>query len=87
MRMDGPVGFPLASGVMEGACWCVVKDRMERSGMRWILSGVRAMLDMRCLCLSGLREEFTAFRIQRESRRQYLGYAANDRDFSMPLAA
>jgi hypothetical protein len=80
-------GFPIASGVIEGACRCVVKDRMERSGMRWIISGARAMLDMRCIYLSGLWEEFTAFRIQRESRRLYPGYAANDPDFSMPLAA
>ena len=80
-------GFPIASGVIEGACRCVVKDRMERSGMRWILSGARAMLDMRCIYLSGLWEEFTAFRIRRESRRLYSGYAANDPDFSTQLAA
>jgi hypothetical protein len=80
-------GFPIASGVIEGACRCVVKDRMERSGMRWVMSGARAMLDMRCIYLSGLWEEFTAFRIQRESRRLYPGSAANDADFSPPLAA
>jgi hypothetical protein len=80
-------GFPIASGVIEGACRCVVKDRMERSGMRWVLSGARAMLDMRCVYLSGLWEEFATFRIQRESRRLYPGYAANDADFSQPLAA
>ena len=80
-------GFPIASGVIEGACRCVVKDRMERSGMRWIMSGARAMLDMRCIHLSGLWEEFSAFRIQRESRRLYPGCAANDADFSQPLAA
>ena len=80
-------GFPIASGVIEGACRCVVKDRMERSGMRWVMSGARAMLDMRCIYLSGLWEEFTAFRIQRESRRLYPGSAANDADFSQPLAA
>jgi len=80
-------GFPIASGVIEGACRCVVKDRMERSGMRWILSGARAMLDMRCVYLSGLWDEFIEFRIQRESQRLYPGYAANDADFSLPLVA
>jgi hypothetical protein len=80
-------GFPIASGVIEGACRCVVKDRMERSGMRWVMSGARAMLDMRCIYLSDLWEEFTEFRIERESRRLYPGYAANDADFSQPLAA
>lgn len=80
-------GFPIASGVIEGACRCVVKDRMERSGMRWVMSGARAMLDMRCIYLSGLWEEFMSFRIQRESRRLYPGSAANDTDFRLPLAA
>jgi hypothetical protein len=42
-------GFPIASGVIEGACRGVVKDRMERSGMRWVISGARAMLDIRCI--------------------------------------
>jgi hypothetical protein len=65
----------------------VERHPLERSGMRRILSGARAILDLRCLYLSGLWEEFTAFRIQRESRRLYSGYAANDPDFSMPLAA
>jgi hypothetical protein len=80
-------GFPIASGVIEGACRCVVKDRMERSGMRWVMTGARAMLDMRCVYLSGLWEEFMTFRIQRESRRLYPGSAANDPDFGLPLAA
>ena len=80
-------GFPIASGVIEGACRCVVKDRMERSGMRWVMSGARAMLEMRCIHMSELWEEFTAFRIQRESRRLYPGFAANDADFNLPLAA
>jgi hypothetical protein len=80
-------GFPIASGVIEGACRCVVKDRMERSGMRWVMSGACAMLHMRSIHLSGLWEEFTDFRMQRESRRLCPGYAANDPDFSQPLAA
>jgi hypothetical protein len=30
-------GYPIASGVIEGACRHVVKDRMERAGMHWTL--------------------------------------------------
>ena len=80
-------GFPIASGVIEGACRCVVKDRMERSGMRWVLDGAQAMLGLRSIHLSGLWDEFTQFRIQRECRRLYPFSAANDDDFSMPIAA
>lgn len=80
-------GFPIASGIIEGACRCVVKDRMERSGMRWVMSGASAMLDMRCIHLSNLWDEFIAFRIQRESQCLYPGFAANDDVFSQPMAA
>jgi hypothetical protein len=71
-------GYPIASGVIEGACRHVVKDRMERSGMRWILDGAQAMLGLRCIHLSGSWEAFTRFRIKRETERLYPGYAVND---------
>ena len=80
-------GFPIASGIIEGACRCVVKDRMERSGMRWVMSGARAMLGMRCIYLSDLWDEFVQFRVQRESQRLYPGSTANDPDYYQPLAA
>ena len=38
-------GYPIASGIIEGACRHVVKDRMERAGMRWCVAGAQAMLD------------------------------------------
>ncbi len=40
-------GDPIGSGVAEGACRHLVKDRMERTGMRWLPSGAQAMLDLR----------------------------------------
>lgn len=80
-------GLPIASGVIEGGCRSVVKDCMERSGMRWVVPRVRAMLDMRCIDFSTLWEEFTAFRIDRESQCLYSGSAANDANFRKPLAA
>ena len=40
-------GFPVASGVIEGACRHLAKDRMERAGMRWTIDGAQAMLDLR----------------------------------------
>ena len=80
-------GFPIASGVIEGACRCVVKDRMERSGMRWVLNGAQAMLGLRSIHLSGLWEEFVQFRIQRDCQRLYPYSAANEDHFSLPIAA
>lgn len=64
-------GYPIATGVIEGACRHLVKDRLERAGMRWILHGAQSMLHLRSVHLSGLWDEFTAYRIMRESQRLY----------------
>lgn len=71
-------GYPIASGVIEGACRYVVKDRMERTGMRWVLDGAQSMLGLRCIHLSGNWDDFVRFRIERECERLYPGHAAND---------
>ena len=34
-------GYPIGSGVVEGACRHLVKDRMEQAGMRWRIAGAR----------------------------------------------
>ena len=36
-------GLPIASGPVEGACKNLIKDRMERSGMRWTPRMAEAM--------------------------------------------
>lgn len=46
-------GYPIASGVIEGACRHVVKDRMERTGMNWVIPGAQPMLGLRSIYLSG----------------------------------
>ncbi len=59
-------GYPIATGVIEGACRHLVKDRMERSGMRWRLEGARSMLNVRAVFQSSYWEEFQVERIRRE---------------------
>jgi hypothetical protein len=80
-------GYPIASGIIEDACRCVVNDRMERSGMRWVPEGAHAMLSLRSVHLSGLWDDFIQFRIAHEKARLYPDYAANDDDFHLPCAA
>jgi hypothetical protein len=64
-------GYPIASGVIEGACRHYVKGRMERSGMRWTRAGAQAMLDVRSEYLNGDWDAFQASRIRAETRRLY----------------
>jgi hypothetical protein len=45
-------GYPIATGVVEGACNCLVKDRMEQSGMRWSKQGADAILKQRAVRLN-----------------------------------
>jgi len=64
-------GFPIGSGVVEGACRNLVKDRMERTGMRWRTSGAQAILDLRAIYLNGDWSSFHQYLIQREQKRLY----------------
>jgi hypothetical protein len=64
-------GYPIGSGVVEGACRHLVKDRMERTGMRWLPSGAQAMLDLRATYLNGDWEAFWSFHVLQEEDRLY----------------
>ena len=64
-------GLPIASGCVEGACKNLIKDRMERSGMRWSLTGAEAMIQLRSLYLSGDLDDYWDFHLEQEHRRLY----------------
>jgi hypothetical protein len=64
-------GYPIASGVIEGACRHLIKDRMERAGMHWTEAGAQAMLDLRSVWISGHWEAFQTYRIEQETERLY----------------
>ena len=73
MRYDEylAAGYPIASGVAEGACKHLVKDRMERAGMRWELEGAQATLSLRAVYVNGLWDQFIAYRVATEQKRLY----------------
>src|SRR5438105_14209324 len=62
-------GYPIASGVIEGACRHLIKDRMERAGMHWTLAGAQAMLDLRSVWIGGQWQAFQEERLERETER------------------
>jgi hypothetical protein len=73
MRYDEYLGLgcPVATGVIEGACRHVIKDRMERAGMRWKVPGAQAMLNLRTIHANGDWTAFQDFRIALENGRLY----------------
>jgi hypothetical protein len=64
-------GYPIATGVIEGACRHVIKDRMERAGMRWQVRGAQAMLQLRAIRANGDWRAFQDARIKQETARLY----------------
>ena len=69
-------GYPIGSGVAEGACRHLVKDRMEQTGMRWTVEGAQAMLHVRALYLNDQWQEFHEHRVEQEQARLYRRPAA-----------
>lgn len=64
-------GFPIATGVIEGACRHLVKDRMEVTGARWSLGGAEAVLRLRSLWVSGDFEAYWRFHLEQEHKRHH----------------
>ncbi|MCX6031199.1 MAG: hypothetical protein NT169_18110 [Chloroflexi bacterium] len=64
-------GWPSASGVIEGACRHLVKDRCELSGMRWTPDGVENLLGLRAVAENGDWGAYHQFRKQQRHLRLY----------------
>lgn len=69
-------GFPIGTGVIEGACRHLVKDRMDITGARWGLESAEAILKIRSLQSS---EDFDAYwehhKVQELHRNHLTRYA------------
>jgi Uncharacterised protein family (UPF0236) len=70
-------GLPIATGVIEGACRHLVKDRMELTGARWSLAGAEAVLRLRALRSSADFDDYWRFHEAQEYQRNHAAlYAA-----------
>src|SRR5216684_882790 len=62
-------GWPIATGIIEGACRHIVKDRMDITGARWGLEGAEAVLRLRALIASGDFAAYWRYHLRREHQR------------------
>ncbi len=62
-------GWPIATGVIEGACRHLVKDRMDITGARWGLAGAEAILTLRALISNDDFDQYWSFHLAQEHRR------------------
>jgi hypothetical protein len=65
-------GYPIATGVIEGACRHLVNDRMDITGARWRLDRAEAVLRIRALRSSGDFDEYWQFHKIQEFRRNHM---------------
>ncbi len=66
-------GWPIATGVIEGACRHLIADRLNLGGARWGLDGAEAILTLRAVISNGDFEEYWRFHLKREHQRLYPG--------------
>ncbi len=64
-------GWPIASGTVEGACKNLIRDRFERSGMRWTTPTAEALLKLRAAHLSGDLDDYWEHHIKHNQQRLY----------------
>jgi hypothetical protein len=64
-------GWPIGTGVVEGACGHLVKDRMEQAGMRWTKAGAQVVLDLRAVRLNGHWDAYWQFHRRQQHERLY----------------
>jgi hypothetical protein len=71
-------GWPIATGIIEGACRHLVKDRMDITGARWALPGAEAILKLRAIRSNGDFKQYWTFHLTQEQRRVHQSrYADN----------
>ena len=74
--MDYPAalanGWPIATGVIEGACRHLVNDRMGITGARWSLHGAQAMLWLRAIARQRRHDAYWNYHITQEHQRNHL---------------
>jgi len=69
-------GLPIATGVIEGACRHLIKDRMDLTGARWRLKSAEAVLRIRSLRSSGDLDAYWAFHKAKEQKRNHSDMAS-----------
>lgn len=80
-------GMPIATGVIEGACRHLVKDRMDITGARWGIEGAEAVLRMRALVVSGDVDEYWAYHQECEYKRNHAAYYSDNQPPELALKA
>jgi len=83
-------GYPIGSGVIEGACRNLINDRLELTGMSWTLCGAESVMRLRAVHINKDWDAFWKHRRQSERKRLYgtdESHFPEIRDQELPRAA
>ena len=80
-------GWPIGTGVIEGACRHLVKDRFELSGMRWTVTGAESLLNLRSIAENDDWEQFEAYRQKQRKLEVYGNIGPIERSTTIEHAA
>jgi hypothetical protein len=76
---DHAQGWPIATGIIEGACRHLVKDRMDITGARWGLAGAETVLKLRAIKANGDFDSYWRYHLDQERHHiheaRYLDHA------------
>ncbi len=64
-------GYPISTGVIEGACRHLICDRLDITGARWSAAGAETVLRLRSLRSSGDFDAYWAFHLAKEHERNH----------------
>jgi hypothetical protein len=64
-------GWPIATGVIEGACRHLIKDRMDITGARWGLDTAEAILKLRAVHSNGDFNDYWQYHLTQEHHRNH----------------
>ena len=78
-------GWPIATGVIEGACRHLIGDRLDITGARWGLQGAEAILTLRAVISNGDFDDYWRYHLTREHQRLYPG-TPQSRSLSVALS-
>ena len=68
-------GYPVGSGVIEGACRNLINDRLELTGMSWTLQGAENIMRLRAVHIN---KDWDAFWKHRRTSERHRLYGIND---------
>jgi hypothetical protein len=75
-------GWPIATGVIEGACRHLIGDRLDITGARWGLQGAEAILTLRAVIANGDYDDYWRYHLACEHQRLYPGTAQGQHTLS-----